>query len=145
MGVSTLEWVISSTGSPAIGGLYDQAIDRDTHDYVRTGAGAWAEVADSRTAVELQLSIRYGEWFADPEAGTLIPAMLEREEPLTAADLEVELRRCLGVLVADGVIGGLTIQVDEDAGVPTGQRLVASLSYTDLATGAVVDAVYRPS
>ncbi len=119
-------------------------IDRTTHDHVRTGTGAWSEVADSRTAVELQLSMRYGEWFADPEAGSRIPCMLEHEDPMTAADLEVELRRCLGVLVSDGVIAGLNIEVEEDAAVPTGQRLVAYLSYTDLASGAVVDAVYRP-
>ena len=56
-------------------GFFDMEFDPETRDYINTTDGEWSETEDSRTAVMMQLDIRYGEWHADPTAGSKIPAL----------------------------------------------------------------------
>lgn len=121
-------------------GLFDQEIDQETRDYIDTSDGAWSEVEDSRTAVMLQLEIEYGKWHADPDAGSRIAELLTSEVPTDAATLALEVRRALGVLVSEGVIADLVVEVaNEEWG-----SVELHLLYTDRASGQSVDGAYYP-
>lgn len=123
-------------------GLFDQVVDPNTRDYVDTSEGAWAETESSRTAVMLQLEIRYGEWFVDPLAGSRIPAMLESGEPVSPEEVVDETRRALQVLVDDGIISELSVALG-DFDLAAGS-MDLELSYTDMSSGHVVDLIYSP-
>lgn len=121
-------------------GLYDQEIDQETRDYIDTDDGAWSETEDSRTAVMLQLEIEYGKWWVDPDAGSRIAEMLLSGDPTDAETLAVEVRRALGVLVGEGIIADLVVEVaSEEWGF-----VELHLSYTDRASGSTVDGSYMP-
>ncbi|MGE0547625.1 MAG: hypothetical protein AB7O24_01175 [Kofleriaceae bacterium] len=154
--MSTFTWIIPEpapttpppTGSGVVTpagqlfGNFDQEIDPDTRDYIDTADGAWAETESSRSAVMLQLEIRYGEWWVDPEAGSRIPAMLESGEPVTPEQIADEARRALQMLVVDGVIADLAVSIgetDDDAGV-----MELQIVYTDMSSGHPVQLSYSP-
>ncbi len=121
-------------------GLYDQEIDQETRDYIDTSDGAWSETEDSRTAVMLQLEIEYGKCWWDPDAGSRISDLLTAAEPTDAQTLAVEVRRALGVLVSEGIIADLIVEIAaEEWGA-----VELHLSYTDRASGSVVDGSYLP-
>jgi hypothetical protein len=127
----------------ALFGLLDQELDPATLDYIDTADGAWAETESSRTAVMLQLDIRYGEWWVDPEAGSRIPAMLESGDPVLPEELVDETRRALQLLVDDGIIADLDVALGEyDA---EQSRVAIAIAYTDRSSGHAVDLVYIPS
>ncbi len=121
-------------------GLFDQEIDQDTHDYIDTDDGAWSETEDSRTAVMLQLEIEYGRCWWDPDAGSRLNELLTSDVPTDADTLAVEVRRALGVLVGEGIIADLVVEV---AGEEVG-TVELHLSYTDRASGSTVDGSYNP-
>lgn len=123
-------------------GAFDQEVDPDSRDYVDTSDGAWAETASSRTAVMMQLEIRYGTWPADPEAGSRIADMLESGDPIEPIQIVDEVRRCLQLVVEDGIIADLSVEAgtfDAEAG-----RLDVEISYTDTSSGHTVELVYSP-
>lgn len=135
----------SSTSEPADGlfGLFDQELDPTSGDYVDAVEGAWSETESSRTAVMLQLEIRYGEWWVDPEAGSRIPAMLESGDPILPDELVDETRRALQLLVDDGIITELDVALGEyDA---EQSRVDIAISYVDRSSGHAVDLVFSPS
>lgn len=132
--------LIASASGDGLFGQFDQAISPDTLDYVDANFdGAWAETESSRTAVMMQLSIRYGEWFVDPDAGSRIPAMLEAGEPVLPAEIVDEARRALQLLVNDGVISDVAVAVGEFDSAEG--RLQINISYTDQTSGQPVDLV----
>lgn len=121
-------------------GLFDQEIDQETRDYIDTDDGAWSETEDSRTAVMLQLEIEYGKCWWDPDAGSRLAELLTSGDPTDAATLAVEVRRALGVLVTEGIISDLIVEVgSEEVGA-----VELHLSYTDRASGSTVDGMYHP-
>lgn len=128
-----------------IGGIFDQYLDPVTGDYVDTDDGAWWETEDSRTAVLMQLTIRYGEWWVDPEAGSRLPGMLEADDgaPVTVPQAVDETRRALQALVDDGIITDLLV-ITDPAGDGALHRGVILISYRDRASGRPVDGVYQP-
>ncbi len=156
--MSTFTWTLPAPSSPssppsnsvttppgALFGLLDQEIDPATLDYIDTDAedGAWAETESSRTAVMMQLEIRYGEWFVDPEAGSRIPAMLETGDPVLPAEIVDEVRRALQLLVDDGIIADLIVLLGDSD--DASERVAVAISYTDRSSGHAVDLVFSPS
>lgn len=153
----TFTWVVPTPPSPTptepasvaadepadvLFGNLDQELDPATLDYVDTDDGGWSETASSRTAVMMQLSIRYNTWPADPDAGTRVPEMLESGEPVTPEMVVDDTRRALQVLVEDGIISDLSVQtgsIDEETGA-----LEVAIDYTDVVTGHVVELVFSP-
>lgn len=153
--MSTYTWTIPSSPSPSsaanstpsatplhVFGFYDQEIDPASRDYIDEDDGSWSETEDSRTAVMLQLDIEYGQWFADPEAGSRIKEMLRSGDPITTGQLVDEVKRALQLLVDDGIIADLQVGVveEDDARGYVGLEL----TYTDRASGHVVDVAYSP-
>lgn len=126
-------------------GFFDMEIDPESRDYIDTTDGEWSETEDSRTAVMMQLDIRYGEWHADPDAGSRINALVESGMLMSDAgilQLVDEARRALQVLVDDGIIADLTVDTgDIDFGAG---RVELTILYTDRSSGHVVDVVYSP-
>lgn len=154
--MSTFVWSLPSPGEsppPSVSietsaleallfGNFDQELDPATGDYVDTSDGAWSETASSRTAVMLQLEIRYSEWWIDPEAGSRIPAMLEADEPAEPEEILDEAKRALQMLVVDGIIADLSVELGTvDRG---GGFMELLISYTDMSSGHVVDLSYQP-
>lgn len=131
-----------ATPAEAMFGGYDQEVDPATGDYVDTTDGAWSETQTSRTAVMMQLEIRYGEWHVDPDAGSRIPAMLETGDPITPQMMVDETRRALQLLVDDGIIADLSVQ----AGTfdPANGRLDLEIAYTDTWSNSAVELLYQP-
>lgn len=137
--------VAPSTTSIVTFGFFDMQIDPDTRDYIDAEDGSWAETEDSRTAVMMQLDIRYGEWHADPEAGSRIPALVDSGLLMSDAgilQLIDETRRALQALVDDGIIADLTVE-QGDVDFARG-RVELQILYTDRSSGHVVDVVYSP-
>lgn len=121
-------------------GFFDQELDPNSRDYIDTDDGAWSETEDSRTAVMLQLEIEYGRCWWDPDAGSRIAELLRSGDPVDATTLAVEVRRALGLLVAEGTIADLLVEVaNEEYGL-----VELHLSYTDRASGQSVDGSYSP-
>lgn len=141
----TYHWSVPGTKPTTtinVFGFFDMQIDPATRDYIDTPDGAWAETEDSRTAVMLQLDCRYGQWAADPEAGSRIHAMLTSGEPVTPQMLVDEVMRALQLLVDDGIIADLEVAIADEDDVRGYIEL--SISYTDRASGHVVDVAYSP-
>jgi hypothetical protein len=142
--MATYHWSVpGSNPLTTIGvfGFFDMAIDPTTRDYIDTPDGAWAETEDSRTAVMLQLDCHYGQWFADPNAGSRIREMM-MGDPVTSTALVDEVKRALQLLVDDGIIADLEVSIaDEDS---VRGYLELNISYTDRASGHVVDVAYSP-
>lgn len=131
-----------TTPPDALFGNFDQEIDPATRDYVDTPDGAWSETASSRSKVMCQLSIRWNSWPPDPEAGTRVPELLESGEPITPEEVIDDTRRALQLLVEDGDIADLSVEVgtfDPEAGA-----LLVEISYTDLSSGHTVELAYSP-
>lgn len=123
-------------------GGFDQELDPTSSDYTDTDDGAWGETASSRSAVMCQLSIRYNSWPADPDAGVRLYEMLESGDPVTPDMVEDDTKRAMQVLVDDGIVADLAVDVgafDVEAG-----RLEVNLSYTDVASGHTVELVFSP-
>jgi hypothetical protein len=152
----TFTWTVpsspSSTPSPPssrsleptdiLFGLLDQDLDPVTHDYVDTADGAWAETATSRTAVQCQLSTRFNSWPRDPDMGTQLQEWLENGVPITPAMVIDDTRRALQLVVEDGLIADLEVEIgsfDIDAGA-----LEVECTYTDVLAGYVVELTYSP-
>lgn len=133
----------TTTPAGALFGLFDQELDPVTRDYIDVEGDGWAETESSRTAVMLQLEIRYGEWFVDPEAGSRIPEMLESGDPVLPEELVDETRRALQLLVDDGIIADLAVGIGEYDDEQS--RIEIAISYTDRSSGHAVDLVFSPS
>ncbi len=156
--MSTFTWTLPSSSSLTtprshttltppgeLFGLFDQEIDPVTRDYIDTSedGGAWGETESSRTAVMMQLEIRYGEWFVDPEAGSRIPAMLETGDPVLPEEIVDEVRRALQLLADDGIIADIDVALGDYE--PEQSRVDVAISYTDRSSGHAVDLVFSPS
>ena len=113
----------------------DLAIDPATRDLVDTDDGLWLETADPKSAVLWQVEQRADEWWVSDGTGSRVKALLEREQPCTAAELVDETKRTLQLLVDELLIADLEVRlVDED-----GDRVTITISYTDIASGTRID------
>lgn len=119
----------------------DMLIDPVTLDYVRTPDGAWAETADSRTLMMLELELELGASPFDPEDGTTIAARRRDGDPVTPDEVEGEALRVGDRLQREGVIADFTVTVRDAAGsvIRDSSGLVVVLSWRDLASGTPVD------
>lgn len=120
----------------------DMLIDPVTLDYVRTSDGAWAETADSRTLMMLELELELGASPFDPQDGTTIAARRRDGDPVTPDEVEAEALRVGERLQREGVIADFTATVRDPAGAllrDSSGRLVVALSWRDLASGTPVD------
>lgn len=138
---SSLSSLDASPGA-GLAGLFDQLIDPNTGDYLRTENGEWAETADTRTAMQLMIDIELGASPYDPADGTLIAEARRSGAPLTPDDIRAETLRAGGVLQAAGLISDLVVQVRDQSGQvlrDQSGRLVVQLSWRDLASGSPVD------
>lgn len=141
----------SPDSSPIIGagssGQFDRLINPVTYDYVRTAAGEWTEVSDSRSTMMLMLLLRLGASPFDPGDGTNIAELRESGDPITPEDVLDETLRAGGVLQADGVIADLTATVRDSSGNllhDQGGRLLVRTAWRDLASGTPVDEIFQP-
>lgn len=141
--------VVAATGPSPIdrGGelanaALDLVIDPLTRDFIDTADGAWLQSADSRTAVLFQLETHYLSWWGDPFAGSRIREILASGDdiPVGANALRDETLRALQPLVDDGLISDLTVELDKDEN----SRTTVLISYTDRASGRLVDLAYVP-
>lgn len=125
-------------------GLLDLAFDPLTRDCVDAADGSLVETTDSRSAVLFQMQADLNAWWADPTQGSRIRAMLSAErgdgEPVTVEDLVDEVKRCLQLLVDEGVIVDLVVKLDVDEA----KRPVILMLYRDRSTGTPVDIAYIP-
>jgi hypothetical protein len=118
----------------------DQKFDPETRDYIDTEDGGWEEADDSRTAVEMQMGIRYNRWCGNPEDGSRIVDLIESIKPTTIDELRDASLECLQALVAENVIAELVIAADRDQ---LGNDVLV-LNYVDRRNGRPVDLVYSP-
>jgi hypothetical protein len=123
-------------------GQVDMLIDPVTLDYVRTADGAWAETADSRTLMMLELELELGASPFDPTSGTTIAARRRDGDPVTPGEVEAEALRVGDRLQREGVIADFSATVRDAAGNvlrDSSGRLVVALNWRDLASGTPVD------
>jgi hypothetical protein len=129
-----------------LAGRLDLAFDPLTHDLIDLDsgpdAGQWVETTDSRTAVIFQMESEAGAWWADPEQGSRIRALISGEEPATIQDLVDEVKRCLQLLVDDGLIHDLSVSLTQEK--DEADRVVIVLMYTDLSSGNLIDLAFVP-
>lgn len=136
---------LSSLGATPAGdltGQLDQLIDPVTGDYVDTDNGEWAETADSRTAMMLQLEIEHGASPFQPNDGTTIRARRRDGDPITPEEVEAETLRAGAVLQAAGMIADLEVAIRDDRGRilrDQSGRFTVRVSWRDLASGSPVD------
>lgn len=121
-------------------GAADLVIDPITRDFIDSDDGGFIESSDSRSAVLCQLDADYNAWWGDAQQGSRIRAILSGEEPGTITDVADEAQRALQLLVGEGLISDLTVVTDRDE---SGRGAVL-LSYTDRASGGLVDLAYVP-
>lgn len=120
----------------------DMLIDPVTLDYVRTSDGAWAETADSRTEMMIELELELGASPFDPDDGTTIAARRRDGDPITPDEVEAEALRVCERKQRQGVIADFSVTVRDAAGNllrDAAGRLVVSLRWRDLASGSPVD------
>lgn len=131
----------------AITGGKDRLIDPTTKDYVRTANGEWAETADSRTSMLIQLSVEVGASAFDPEHGTAIPARMRDGSLVEPEFVQAETIRAGGLLVDAGVISDLRVAVRDENDAPLldeSGRFVCKTSWTDLASGSPINSAFSP-
>lgn len=129
---------VAGTGSTPV----DMLIDPVTLDYVRTPDGAWAETADSRTLMMVELELELGASPFDPQDGTTIAARRRDGDPVTPDEVEAEALRVGDKLQRDGIVADFAATVRDPAGNilrDSSGRLVVALSWRDLASGSPVD------
>lgn len=144
-GGSSLE-SLGPTPLSLLGGLGDQLIDPATLDYVRTENGEWAETADSRTIMMIQLDTEIGASPFDPQDGTAIKQML-RDGDLTEDVVLAETRRAAGILQAEGILSNLSVTIRDSDGnllLDDKNRLQVRMSWQDLASGSPVSQTFIP-
>lgn len=130
-----------------IPGAFDMLLDPVSLDYVRTDNGEWAETADSRATVMIMLELELGASPFDPGDGTRLRALRRVGDPITPEVIQADVLRAGGVLVADGVISDLAVDVRDTAGdalVDESGRGAVQLHWRDLASGSPVDASFSP-
>ncbi len=134
------------TASTGLGAPTDQLIDPVTLDYVRTSNGRWAETADSRTIVLIQLDTELGASPFFPADGTRIKAMLRAGEPLTLDQVQADMLRATKPLQLEGILSGLVVDVRDSNGEPlfdtAGHPLVIA-HWRDLVGGSPIDLVLQ--
>lgn len=133
--------------SGVINGGKDRLIDPETRDYVRTADGKWKDVADSRTAMLIALSVELGASPFDPSHGTVIAQRL-RDGTLNSPDLlQAETIRVGSALAEEGIISDLVVAVRDDAGEPLVDekgRFVVKSAWTDVAAGTSLNSSFTP-
>lgn len=136
---STAAELLQAQSKTRLGGLLDQLIDPVTLDYVDTDDGEWAETADSRSIVMIQIEMNLGEDFYAPEDGTRVKRLLETGDPLTPDIAVAESLRALSLVQVAGIISDVTATHGFVDGIFT-----ITMGWRDLASGSPVDLVYQP-
>jgi phage gp46-like protein len=117
----------------------DLKFDPVTHDLVDGPSGTFAETDRADTAVFLQLTSRFGEWWGDVDAGSRLhdlrafqsdPEELMRDEALRSLDL----------LEREGMISDVDVIVEEGRS----GRLNVATRFRDIATSALVETFIEP-
>jgi hypothetical protein len=134
---------VNSTTSQ-LAGLLDLTLDPLTMDFVDAPDGSLVETTDSRSQVIFQMEAYFAEWWGDPTQGSRLKALTSAargdDTPAEGSDLVDETKRCLQLLVTEGVIADLSISSDFDEN----KRTVILINYRDVATGTPVDFSYIP-
>lgn len=131
----------------SVGAGLDQLIDPVSLDYVRTENGEWAETADNRTTMMVMLEMELGASPFDPFDGTRLKALLRSGDPVTPDEIKAETERAGGILVRDGVIADLSVQVRDSSGqtfLDQSGRPAALVRWRDLASGSPIDIIFIP-
>lgn len=116
----------------------DFKFDPLTGDLIDSPDGGFEQTDTSETAVLLQITQHYNEWWCDPEAGsTLHDLRAHQFDPETS--LRDEAERCLGVLADRGRISDVEVQVEPGG---YGRVNVATRS-RDAGTGQLLDVPIR--
>lgn len=143
---------VNAPGSPASGaasspsdltGLLDVAFDPLTGDLIDTPDGGILETTDSRTAVTFQMECALNAWWGDPTQGSRLRILLGSDGPDTIVDpIDVidETKRCLQLLVDEGVITDLAVAQETDEY----GRLAILMTYRDSSTGHPIDIAFSP-
>jgi phage gp46-like protein len=117
----------------------DLEFDTVTRDLVDGPGGTFAETERADTAVFLQLTSHFAEWWGDVDAGSLLHDLRRFQsdpEPL----MSDEARRALAVLESEGMISDIDVLVEEgDNG-----RVNVATRFRDVATNALVETFIRP-
>lgn len=135
---------LNATPAAGLAGQLDMLIDPVTLDYVDTDNGEFAETADSRTAMMIQLELEFGASPFDPGDGTRLAEMRRAGDPVTPEIVQSESLRAAGLLASSGTISDLRVSVRDDRGdlfVDGSGRFQPRLSWRDLASGSPVDSV----
>lgn len=135
---------LDATPAGDLAGRLDQLIDPTTGDYVDTDNGEWAETADSRTMMLLQIEIEHGASPFTPGDGTTLKARARDGTPVTPEEIQAETLRAGGVLQSAGIVADLDVQIRDSQGRllrDQSGRLLVVTSWRDLASGSPLDLV----
>lgn len=117
----------------------DLAFDPVTGDLVDGPDGAFLETDRADTAVLLQLTSHYQEWWGDADAGSLLHDLRAfQSDPETL--LADEATRALAVLEREGLIDDIDVRVEEGR---YGRANIATRFY-DASTDSLVDLAMEP-
>lgn len=135
---------LSQSPGGFIPGALDMLIDPVTLDYVETENGEFAETADSRTTMLIQLEIEFGTSAFDHLDGTRLAEMRRAGDVITPEIVQSEILRSGGILVTAGIVSDLRVAIRDDRGEvlrDASERFQPRLSWRDLASGSPVDNV----
>lgn len=133
---------LSQSPGGFIPGAFDMLIDPVTLDYVDTDNGEFAETADSRTTMLVQLELEFGASPFDPQDGTRLAELRRSGDPITPEVVQSEVLRAGGLLATAGIISELRVATRDDRGdalLDASGRFQPRLSWRDLASGSPVD------
>jgi phage gp46-like protein len=118
----------------------DLKFDPVTHDLIDGPGGTFEETDRADTAVYLQLTSHFREWWGDVDAGSLLHD-LRRFQSDPAVLMRDEAMRALGLLET---VGGLI--ADVDVIVEEGQhgRLNVATRFRDIATSTLMESLVDP-
>jgi phage gp46-like protein len=117
----------------------DLAFDPITGDLVDGAGGTFKETSRADTAVQLQLTAHYGEWWGDADAGSQLHNLrLFQADP--EALLTDEALRSLAVLEQEGMIDAIQVRAE----LGRFGRVTVATSFRDVTTDSPIDLLVEP-
>jgi hypothetical protein len=116
----------------------DFKFDPVTKDLIDAADGSFEQTSTAETAVTLQLEQHQGEWWGDPDAGSLLHdrgAFQAAPETL----IPDECQRAMALLVSRGRIANVEARTVLEAN----GRAVTQTRFRDVSTGQLVDTFVR--